>query len=169
MNIALRCANNLDEVLVLSELNTFNTVKISAIVPLYNESDGVEQLFTRLIPVLSQLQLDYEVICINDGSKDDTLAQLIGFSQENPRIKIVNLSRNFGKEIALTAGLDYASGAAVIPIDADLQDPPELIVRLIEKWREGYDVVYATRRRRVGEKAGLKELRQKPFIAPSAR
>jgi len=128
-----------------------NAVEISVIVPLYNESEGIEHLFARLTPVLEQLQTSYEIICINDGSHDDTLHKLIEFWQRNPAIKIVNLSRNFGKEIALTAGIDYASGAAVIPIDADLQDPPELITKLIAKWREGYDVVYGTRRSRQGE------------------
>lgn len=126
-------------------------VEISVIVPLYNESEGIEYLFARLIPVLEGLHTNYEIICINDGSQDDTLSKLIKYWQRNPAIKIVNLSRNFGKEIALTAGIDYASGAAVIPLDADLQDPPELIVQLIAKWREGYDVVYGTRRSRQGE------------------
>lgn len=128
-----------------------DSVEISVIVPLYNESEGIEYLFARLTPVLQELDTSYEIICINDGSQDDTLSKLIKFWQLNPAIKIINLSRNFGKEIALTAGIDYASGAAVIPIDADLQDPPELIVKLIAKWREGYDVVYATRRSRQGE------------------
>ena len=128
-----------------------DSIEISVIVPLYNESESIEHLFARLTPVLQQLDASYEIICINDGSQDDTLKRLIELRQKYPAIKIVNLSRNFGKEIALTAGIDYASGEAVIPIDADLQDPPELIVKLIAKWREGYDVVYATRRSRQGE------------------
>ncbi|MEL6928554.1 MAG: glycosyltransferase family 2 protein [Cyanobacteria bacterium J06600_6] len=129
----------------------FNLVEISIIIPLYNESASIDQLFARLTPVLQQLQSSYEIICINDGSQDDTLERLLELNQQNQKIKIVNLSRNFGKEIALTAGIDYARGAAVIPIDADLQDPPELIAQLIAKWREGYDVVYATRRSRQGD------------------
>ena len=128
-----------------------DSIEISIIIPLYNESDNIEHLFVRLTPVLERLNTSYEIICINDGSQDDTLKRLIELRQRYLAIKIVNLSRNFGKEIALTAGIDYASGAAVIPIDADLQDPPELIVKLIAKWREGYDVVYATRRSRQGE------------------
>ena len=128
-----------------------DSIEISVIIPLYNESDNIEHLFVRLTPVLQQLNTSYEIICINDGSQDDTLKRLIELRQKYPAIKIVNLSRNFGKEIALTAGIDYAAGAAVIPIDADLQDPPELIIELIAKWREGYDVVYATRRSRKGE------------------
>jgi polyisoprenyl-phosphate glycosyltransferase len=129
----------------------FEAVEISVIIPFYNESSGIEYLFARLIPVLQQLNNNYEIVCINDGSTDDTFEKLVEFNQQDPTIKIVNLSRNFGKEIALTAGIDYASGAAVIPLDADLQDPPELITQLIAKWREGYDVVYAVRRSRQGE------------------
>lgn len=128
-----------------------DSVEISIVIPLYNESENIEHLFARLTPVLVQLDLNYEIVCVNDGSQDDTIKRLIELNRQNPTIKIVSLSRNFGKEIALTAGLDYASGAAVIPIDADLQDPPELIEKLIAKWREGYDVVYATRRSRRGD------------------
>ena len=128
-----------------------DSIEISIIIPLYNESESIEHLFARLTPVLKQLDTSYEIICINDGSQDNTLKRLIELRQKYPDLKIVNLSRNFGKEIALTAGIDYASGEAVIPIDADLQDPPELIIKLIAKWREGYDVVYATRRSRQGE------------------
>ena len=126
-------------------------IEISVVVPLYNESKNIEYLFTRLTSVLNRLNLSYEIICIDDGSKDNTLNELIKVNQQNSTVKVINLSRNFGKEIALTAGIDYASGAAIIPIDADLQDPPELIEQLIAKWREGYDVVYATRRSRRGE------------------
>jgi glycosyltransferase involved in cell wall biosynthesis len=128
-----------------------DSVEISIVIPLYNESESIEHLFARLTPVLVGLNLNYEIICVNDGSQDDTIKRLIELNQQDPTIKIVSLSRNFGKEIALTAGIDYASGAAVIPIDADLQDPPELIEKLIAKWREGYDVVYATRRSRQGD------------------
>jgi glycosyltransferase involved in cell wall biosynthesis len=128
-----------------------DSVEISVIIPLYNESSSIKHLFARLTPVLQQLNTSYEIICINDGSLDYTFEELVELNRQDPAIKIVNLSRNFGKEIALTAGIDYASGAAVIPLDADLQDPPELIAQLIAKWREGYDVVYATRRSRQGE------------------
>lgn len=140
----------------------FDAVEISVIIPFYNESSSIEYLFARLIPVLQQLNNNYEIICINDGSVDDTFEKLIEFNQQDPTIKIVNLSRNFGKEVALTAGIDYASGAAVIPLDADLQDPPELIIQLIAKWREGYDVVYAVRRSRQGE-TWLKQVSAKAF------
>ncbi len=127
------------------------SVGISVIVPVYNEQENLDYLFQRLLGVLAGLDLTYEVICINDGSKDDTLKDLLDYHHQHPEIKIVNLSRNFGKEIALSAGLDYTQGDVVVIIDADLQDPPELIGELLVKWREGYDVVYATRRSRAGE------------------
>ena len=146
---------------VLMFLNS-ESVEISVVIPLYNESAGIEQLFARLNPVLQQLNTRYEVICVNDGSQDDTLDKLIELNRQDPTVKIINLSRNFGKEIALTAGIDYSRGAAVVPIDADLQDPPELIGQLIAKWREGYDVVYATRRSRQGE-SWLKKISAKAF------
>jgi polyisoprenyl-phosphate glycosyltransferase len=128
-----------------------NSVELSIVVPLYNEEANIDYLFERLRSVLDKMQTNYEIVCVNDGSKDNTLFCLIQHHQQNSAIKIVNLSRNFGKEIALTAGIDYATGAAIIPIDADLQDPPELIEELVTKWKEGYDVVYATRRSREGE------------------
>ena len=127
------------------------STELSIVVPLYNEEKNLGYLFERLTSTLSQITDSYEIICVNDGSKDNTLDCLIEQNHCNPDIKVVNLSRNFGKEIALTAGIDYANGAAVIPIDADLQDPPELIEELVAKWREGYDVVYATRHTRRGE------------------
>ena len=126
-------------------------IVISIVVPCYNEELNLESLFERLVKVLDTLNLQYEIVCVNDGSRDNTLKYLIEYHHRNPVIKIVNFSRNFGKEIALTAGIEYATGDAIIPIDADLQDPPELIGQLIEKWREGYDVVYCKRRSRQGE------------------
>ena len=142
--------------------SNLDSSEISVVIPLYNESENIEYLFTRLIAVLDTLQINYEIICVNDGSRDNTLEKLIQCNQQNPVIKVINLSRNFGKEIALTAGIDHAVGAAIIPIDADLQDPPELIAQLIDKWREGYDVVYATRRSRRGE-SWLKKVTAKAF------
>lgn len=124
---------------------------LSIVIPCYNEALNLETLFDRLRSSLDPLYLSYEIICINDGSRDDTLMGLIAYHRQDDRIKVINLSRNFGKEVALTAGLDHSQGRAVIPIDADLQDPPELIGDLIQKWKEGYDVVYATRRSRRGE------------------
>ena len=126
-------------------------VELSVVVPVYNEEQNLDYLFERLTSVLNRLNMTYEIVCVNDGSKDNTIERLIEHHQQNPAIKVVNLSRNYGKEIALSAGLDYTTGDAVVPIDADLQDPPELIAELVAKWREGYDVVLATRRSRQGE------------------
>ncbi len=132
-------------------ISNFDSVVLSVVIPCYNEEPNLDDLFKRLISVLDQLNLTYEIICINDGSRDNTLKRLIDYHCSNSGIKIINFSRNFGKEIALTAGIEYAKGDAVIPIDADLQDPPELIGELILKWQEGYDVVYCKRRSRQGE------------------
>ena len=108
-----------------------NSVTISVVIPCYDEEKNIDYLFERLIEVLDKLETTYEIICVNDGSKDETLNSLIKYHQIQPQIKVINLSRNFGKEIALTAGIDYAIGEAIIPIDADLQDPPELIEQLV--------------------------------------
>jgi len=126
-------------------------VQLSLVVPLYNEELNIDYLFERLLSVLNALNLTYEIVCVNDGSRDNTMERLIEYHHQYPVIKIVNLSRNYGKEIALSAGLDYANGDAVVPIDADLQDPPELIAELVTKWREGFDVVLAVRQSREGE------------------
>ena len=126
-------------------------IELSIVVPIYNEESNLNYLFERLESVLASLNTTYEIICVNDGSKDNTLECLLEQHKRNRAIKVIDLSRNFGKEIALTAGLDYVRGTAIIPLDADLQDPPELIKDLVVKWREGYDVVYATRRSRQGE------------------
>lgn len=128
-----------------------NPIDLSIIAPMYNEEANIDYFFETLMPVLIRLGLEYEIICVNDGSKDRTLEKLLTYHQDNPQIKIISFSRNFGKEIALTAGLHHSNGKAIIPIDTDLQDPPELIEGLVEKWREGYEVVYAIRRRRLGE------------------
>ena len=120
-------------------------IEISLIVPMYNEGEVVKLFFDRITPIVSSITKSYEIICVNDGSLDFTSELLIEARTTNPRIKIINLSRNFGKEAALTAGIDHAVGQAVIPIDADLQDQPELIPEMVTKWREGYDMVVAVR------------------------
>jgi glycosyltransferase involved in cell wall biosynthesis len=122
--------------------------EISLVAPMYNESEGLDKFFETVIPILEQVGPDWEIVCVNDGSRDDTLTRLIAHHQRDPRIKVINFSRNFGKEAGTTAGIDFSRGKAVIPIDADLQDPPELILTMIEKWREGYKVVLATRSER---------------------
>ncbi|BBB91623.1 MAG TPA: glycosyltransferase family 2 protein [Methylomusa anaerophila] len=125
--------------------------KISVLVPMYNEMNSIEPFFERLLSSLGKINYDYEVICVNDGSTDNTLEMLIDYSKKNNKIKIINFSRNFGKEIAMTAALDYSAGHAVVLLDADLQHPPEVISELINEWNQGYDVVYATRKVRLGE------------------
>ena len=128
------------------------TPLISIVVPAYNEADGIAEFNRRLSDVRAKLWERSEVIYVNDGSRDDTFAILRLLRERDPTISIVNLSRNFGKEIALTAGLDHSHGDAVIVIDADLQDPPELIPVLIKRWREDEaDVVFARRSSRAGE------------------
>jgi polyisoprenyl-phosphate glycosyltransferase len=127
------------------------TVEISAVIPVHNEEAVLDVLFARLGRVLEHLGMSYEIICVDDGSTDATLGQLLRFRSQFPALRVVSLSRNFGKDVALSAGLEHACGQAVVPLDADLQDPPELIEAMVAKWREGFDVVYATRGRRNGE------------------
>ena len=124
---------------------------LSIVSPVYNEAENLGEFYSRVINATDNLNLEIEIIYINDGSQDSTIDIITKQRQIDNRITIIDLSRNFGKEIALTAGLDYSSGEAVIVIDADLQDPPELIPKLVEKWREGYDVVNAKRIKRKGE------------------
>ena len=122
----------------------------SVVVPAFDEADGIAAFHGRLAPVMERLG-NWEVVYVNDGSRDATLAVITELQRADARITIVNLSRNFGKEIATTAGLDHALGEAVIVIDADLQDPPEVIPDLVAAWRDGVDMVYAQRRVREGE------------------
>lgn len=124
---------------------------LSIVIPAYNEDAVLPEFHRRLRSVLDGLSCEAEVIYINDGSTDHTLALLLELREQDKRVAVLDLSRNFGKEIALTAGLHQARGNAVIVIDADLQDPPELIPTLIKEWQNGYDVVYAKRARRDGE------------------
>ncbi len=127
---------------------------LSVVVPLYNEADNVDELLRRIGNVLNELTVApaaYELILVDDGSRDATLAKLARIAADDPHVRVISLSRNFGHQIAATAGLDAARGDAVVLMDGDLQDPPELIDDFLAKFREGYDVVYATRRRRQGE------------------
>jgi len=119
---------------------------ISIVVPFYNESEGVQIFSNTIIELIDKIpNFSFEVICVDDGSSDDTLKQLISLTKHDKRFKVIELSRNFGKEAAITAGIDHSNGEAVILIDADLQDPPEVILKLIEKWQEGAEVVVARR------------------------
>ncbi len=125
--------------------------ELSVVVPCHNEEANLAALYDRLRRVLDDTGRTWELVCVNDGSADRTLAMLVELNERDPRVRVFDLSRNFGKEAAMTAGLDQARGRAAIPLDADLQDPPELIPALIAKWQEGYDVVNAVREAREGE------------------
>ncbi|WP_273771800.1 glycosyltransferase family 2 protein [Brucella intermedia] len=121
---------------------------LSIVIPMMNEEDGIPVLFDRLLPILKKTERSFEIVCVNDGSRDGTLALLQEYQRRHPFIVIVDLSRNFGKEAALSAGLTQAQGQAVIPLDADLQDPPELIPEMLSVWDKGAEVVLAVRAKR---------------------
>jgi glycosyltransferase involved in cell wall biosynthesis len=126
---------------------------LSAVVPFLNEADNLPRLIAALEQVLTTLDLAWELVLVDDGSQDSSLAVAKAELQRRPQLQgiVISLSRNFGKEAALTAGLEAAQGDVVVPLDADLQDPPELIGPMLEQWRQGFDVVYAVRRRRAGD------------------
>ena len=124
---------------------------ISVIVPVFNEEEVIPELYRRMTTVLGAIGQPWELICVNDGSRDASLTLLLSLRERDPRVKVINFSRNFGHQIAITAGMDYATGDAIAIIDADLQDPPELIAEMFDKWREGFEVVYAVRATRRGE------------------
>lgn len=125
--------------------------EISIVVPLYNEELVIGEMSRRLTEVMAGTGLDYEIVMVNDGSRDRTAELAREICAGDPRYKLVGFSRNFGHQFAITAGMDKASGAAVVVIDADLQDPPEIIPQMIARWREGYQVVYGVREKREGE------------------
>ena len=128
--------------------------QVSLVIPMFNESEALSALFSRLDAVLPALDAyEFEIVCVNDGSSDDTLARLHQKTLSRGDMTLVDLSRNFGKEAALSAGLYVANGDAVIPIDADLQDPPEVIKALLAKWEEGFEVVLAKRGDRSSDSA----------------
>ena len=119
--------------------------KYSIVVPAYNEETNIRPLYDRLLAVMEPLRESWELIFINDGSRDRTLEELEALAKVDNRVRFIDLTRNFGHQPALSAGLAHAQGKAIISMDCDLQDPPELIVEMIDKWREGYDIVYAQR------------------------
>lgn len=126
--------------------------KITILVPAYNEEESLPLLYERVSKIMSTMEnYSFELLFINDGSKDNTLKEIKSMREKDNRISYVNFSRNFGKEIAMIAGLDYATGDCVIIMDADLQDPPELVPQMVELWEQGYDDVYAKRKSRAGE------------------
>lgn len=121
---------------------------VSVVVPFFNEEKAVDRFLETIIAVLEDIDTKWEIICVDDGSSDHTLQHLLSAARANPAISVLALSRNFGKESALTAGIESSGGDVVVLIDADLQDPPMLIGDMLEKWREGYDVVYGIRQSR---------------------
>jgi len=123
----------------------------SIVLPVYDEEELLPQLYERLTWLLERLDGDAEVILVDDGSRDDSFTLMVDMNRRDPRFKLLQLSRNFGHQVAITAGLDFAAGRAVIVMDSDLQDPPETVLAMAERWREGFDVVYGIRRERHGE------------------
>jgi len=124
---------------------------VSLVLPIYNEEEVIPELHQRLQEFLTKLALPAEVVFVNDGSRDKSMALLRGIAAAEPRYRVVSFARNFGHQRAITAGVDFARGKAVVVMDADLQDPPEVVLEMVAKWREGFDVVYGRRRKRAGE------------------
>jgi polyisoprenyl-phosphate glycosyltransferase len=135
---------------------------LSVIVPMYFEQDVARECHRRLTEVFESNRYDYELLYVNDGSTDQTLPILKEFAEKDKRVKVLSFSRNFGHQVAVTAGVDAASGDALVIIDADLQDPPELIPDMVKLWQEGWEVVYAKRKKRKGESA-FKRITAKTF------
>lgn len=124
---------------------------LSIVVPVFNETEVIQHFYQRITAMGEQLDLDYELVFVDDGSRDDSFSQLQALSSFDPHVRVLHFSRNFGHQVAITAGLDHARGDCAVIIDSDLQDPPEVIPRMVAKWREGYDVVYGVRAKREGE------------------
>ena len=125
---------------------------LSVVVPVFNESAVLPVFYTRASAAFASIPgFDYEIVFVDDGSKDDSFHQLSDFAQRDPRVRVVKFSRNFGHQIAITAGVDHTRGDCVAVIDADLQDPPEVVARMIDQWKAGFDVVYGVRETREGE------------------
>jgi len=134
----------------------------SVVAPIYNEEGNIDLLHERISQVMDSTGESWELILVNDGSRDRSPAMMDSLAERDSRIKVIHFARNFGHQTAVTAGIDHASGDATILIDADLQDPPELILEMIERWRAGYQVVYAVREKREGE-SWFKEFSAKMF------
>ena len=127
------------------------SIRYSVIVPMFNEEAVIQETYKRLTEIMMQTREEYEIIFVNDGSRDRTSEIVTMLCEQDAHIRMLNFSRNFGHQIAITAGMDYAAGQAIVVIDADLQDPPEVILQMIAKWKEGFDVVYGRRSERKGE------------------
>ena len=137
-------------------------IDLSVIIPIYNEEMNLVPMNNRIISALSPLGIQYEIVYVNDGSKDNSLPIIMGLSEENASVKYIDFSRNFGHQIAISAGLEHAVGERIVIMDGDGQDPPELIPELLKKSLEGFEVVYAKRKKRKGE-SFLKKLTAKLF------
>lgn len=137
----------------LSRTQSMTKPVYSIVAPIYNESGNIPELYKQILAVMDSTNEPWELITVNDGSRDDSLQRLRQISAKDPRVKVIDFARNFGHQVAVTAGMDYTAGDAVVVIDADLQDPPSAILDLIAKWKEGYEVVYAVRTERQGESA----------------
>jgi len=125
--------------------------RYSIVAPIFNEEGNIQKLYDRVSQVMNSTTESWELVTVNDGSRDKSFEMLEALSRKDPRIKVINFARNFGHQLAVTAGLQHTSGDAMVVIDADLQDPPELILDMIERWKAGYHVVYAVRQERKGE------------------
>ncbi len=123
----------------------------SVVAPIYNEAETLPHFYIRVVAAMERLDEPFELVLVNDGSRDDSIAVMRALHERDPRVRVVDFSRNFGHQVAISAGLDHARGEAVIIIDSDLQDPPEVILELVAQWRQGAEVVYAQRRTRPGE------------------
>ena len=139
-----------------------NKPTLSVVAPCFNEEGVLHELYRRISGVLDGAGESWELVLVNDGSRDRTPQIMRELHAQDPRVKVVDFARNFGHQVAVTAGMDYPRGDAVVLIDADLQDPPELILEMLAKWREGYEVIYAIRAERKGE-TWFKEFTAKAF------
>jgi glycosyltransferase involved in cell wall biosynthesis len=137
----------------MTEAGVKKRPEIGVVIPVYNEADNIEGLVRRLVPVLERLTISFEVVFVDDGSSDETMAALRRANAADPRLTTVSFSRNFGKEIAIAAGLDHCEADAIVIMDADLQHPPEVIEAFVAKWREGFKNIYGQRKDRINESA----------------
>ncbi len=137
----------------MSHAEALKTYKLAIVAPCYNEAAGLPEFVRRIKAVCQQLACEHEIVLVNDGSRDNTLQVALAEAAQDPAIRVVNLLRNFGHQAAVTAGLDIAAGDAVVLIDSDLQDPPEIIIDMVREWKAGADVAYGQRRKREGETA----------------
>jgi glycosyltransferase involved in cell wall biosynthesis len=153
LSLPVKSASALERQLAVQRARRPADPLLSLVVPVFNEEESIDIFLTSVEPFLERAGLRFEIVFVNDGSRDDTLAHLLDCSALDPRVRVVNLSRNFGKEAALTAGIDHARGDILIPMDIDLQDPPDLFGPFIERWREGYDIVYGVRSARTWDTA----------------